>query len=72
MFLDNLTGTELVTLANILAIYLSDGLSADQTAMKWTQIIRQKSLIRRVHFIMFSESSIKLLVSGLWGILPPF
>ena len=28
MFLDNLTGTELVTLANILAIYLS----ADQTA----------------------------------------
>lgn len=32
MFLDNLTGTELVTLANILAIYLSDGLSADQTA----------------------------------------
>ena len=42
MFLDNLTGTELVTLANILAIYLSDGLSADQTAMKWTQIIRQK------------------------------
>ena len=32
MFLNNLTGTELVTLANNLAIYLSDGLSADQTA----------------------------------------
>ena len=32
MLLDNLSGSELVALAGILAIYFSDGLSANQTA----------------------------------------
>lgn len=30
MFLDNLSGCELVALASIISIYLADGLTADQ------------------------------------------